>query len=95
MQKQFTERISGMSDLNYWERLAKLKQLSLQRRRERYSIIHLWKMLNRGGGGGGGGKALTMTMTPWNLPHGQWSKKLTMTMTPCNFAVVTGQIDQS
>ena len=29
---------------------------------------------------GGGGKALTMTMTPWNLPHGQWSKKLTMTM---------------
>ena len=26
------------------------------------------------GGGGGGGKALTMTMTPWNLPNGQWSK---------------------
>ena len=25
-------------------------------------------------GGGGGGKALTMTMTPWNLAHGQWSK---------------------
>ena len=24
------------------------------------------------------GKALTMTTTPWNLPHGQWSKKLTM-----------------
>ena len=29
--------------------------------------------------GGGGGKALTMTMTPWNLTHGQWSKNLTMT----------------
>ena len=28
--------------------------------------------------GGGGGKALTMTMTPWNLTHGQWSKKLTI-----------------
>ena len=28
--------------------------------------------------GGGGGKALTMTMTPWNLTHGQWSKNLTM-----------------
>ena len=28
---------------------------------------------------GGGGKALTMTMTPWNLTHGQWSKNLTMT----------------
>ena len=23
-----------------------------------------------------------MTMTPWNLPHGQWSKKLTMTTKP-------------
>ena len=30
------------------------------------------------GGGGGGGKALTMTMTPWNLTHGQWSQNLTM-----------------
>ena len=46
------------------------------------------------GGGGGGGKALTMTMTPWNLPHGQWSKKLTMTMTPSILPMVNGQIDQ-
>ena len=29
-------------------------------------------------GGGEVGKALTMTMTPWNLTHGQWSKNLTM-----------------
>ena len=29
-------------------------------------------------GGGGGVKALTMTMTPRNLTHGQWSKNLTM-----------------
>ena len=43
---------------------------------------------------GGGGKALTMTMTPWNLPHGQWSKKLTMTMTPSILPMVNGQIDQ-
>ena len=42
----------------------------------------------------GGGKALTMTMTPWNLPHGQWSKKLTMTMTPSILPMVNGQIDQ-
>ena len=35
-----------------------------------------------------------MTTTPWNLPHGQWSKKLTMTMTPWNFPMVNGQIDQ-
>ena len=40
---------------------------------------------------GGGGKALTMTMTPWNLPHGQWSKKLTMTMTPSILPMVNGQ----
>ena len=26
----------------------------------------------------GGCKVLTMTMTPWNLTHGQWSKNLTM-----------------
>ena len=25
-----------------------------------------------------GGKALTMTMTPWNLTPGQWSKNLTI-----------------
>ena len=43
---------------------------------------------------GGGGKALTMTLTPWNLPHGQWSKKLTMTMTPSILPMVNGQIDQ-
>ena len=35
-----------------------------------------------------------MTMTPWNLPHGQWSKKLTMTMTPSILPMVNGQIDQ-
>ena len=46
VQRQFTRKISGMNDLEYWERLAKLKLLSLQRRRERYTIIHVWKMLN-------------------------------------------------
>ena len=33
-----------------------------------------------------------MTMTPWNLPHGQWSKKLTMTMTPSILPLVNGQL---
>ena len=36
-----------------------------------YRSSNLNDLLNRGGGG----KALTMTMTPGNLPHGQWSKK--------------------
>ena len=46
------------------------------------------------GGPGPGGKALTMAMTPWNLPHGQWSKKLAMTMTPSILPMVNGQIDK-
>ena len=46
VQRNFTRKIDGCQDLNYWERLEKLKLLSLQRRRERYSIIHVWKMLN-------------------------------------------------
>ena len=32
--------------MNYWERLKKLKIMSLQRRRERYIIIHMWKTLH-------------------------------------------------
>ena len=46
IQRNFTRRISSCKDLNYWERLAKLKVSSLQRRRERYMIIHVWKILN-------------------------------------------------
>ena len=44
VQKQFTKKINGLQELDYWERLFRLKLLSLQRRRERYSIIHVWKM---------------------------------------------------
>ena len=43
VQREFTRNISGLKDLDYWERL---KILSLQRRRERYSIIQVWKILN-------------------------------------------------
>ena len=46
VQKIFTTKIAGMSDLNYWERLKKLSLFSLQRRRERYIILHMWKILN-------------------------------------------------
>ena len=38
--------------------------------------------------GGGGGKAPTMTMTPWNLTHGQWSKNLSMASDILESAVV-------
>ena len=46
VQKEFTRKIAGLSQLDYWERLKKLRLLSLQRRRERYTIIHVWKILN-------------------------------------------------
>ena len=40
-------QFAGLQNLNYWQRLSKLKLLSLQRRRERYMIIHVWKILSR------------------------------------------------
>ena len=45
VQRSFTNKISGCRELHYWERLKKLKLMSLQRRRERYCIIHVWKIL--------------------------------------------------
>ena len=42
----FTKRISGCQNMNYWDRLKFLKLPSLQRRRERYTIINAWKILN-------------------------------------------------
>ena len=46
VQRSFTRRISGCRDMSYWDRLKRLKIMSLQRRRERYCIIHVWKILN-------------------------------------------------
>ena len=45
VQKQFTSKIAGLQDLNYYERLSALNLMSLQRRRERYILIHMWKIL--------------------------------------------------
>ena len=46
VQEIFNTKIAGMSELNYWERLKKLSLFSLQRRRERYIILHMWKILS-------------------------------------------------
>ena len=46
VQRYFTEKIVDCNGLDYWERLKKLNLQSLQRRRERYSIIHMWKIYN-------------------------------------------------
>ena len=46
IQRTFTSRISEVSDLHYWDRLQALNLLSLQRRRERYCIIQVFKILH-------------------------------------------------
>ena len=46
IQRNFTRRINNCKNLDYWERLKKLRLMSLQRRRERYIIIHTWKIAN-------------------------------------------------
>ena len=44
IQRTFTYKIIEVQRLNYWERLHELKLYSLQRRRERYIIIYIWKI---------------------------------------------------
>ena len=45
IQRSFTSRIKVLEHLNYWERLKALSLYSLQRRRERYLIIYVWKIV--------------------------------------------------
>ena len=45
IQRSFTSKIDTCRNLNYHKRLIKLKLMSLQRRRERYTIIHVFKVL--------------------------------------------------
>ena len=45
VQRSFTFRVSGMSNLSYWERLKRLNMYSLERRRERYTILYIYKII--------------------------------------------------
>ena len=45
IQRSFTKHITGMNDMPYHERLNSLGLYSLQRRRERYCIIYIWKII--------------------------------------------------
>ena len=45
VQSNFLSKIAGLSSLDYWEQLQVLKMSSLQRRRERYTCIYVWKVL--------------------------------------------------
>ena len=46
IQRTFTSKITGYSDFDYWTRLKMLRIYSLQRRRERYLLMHMFKILN-------------------------------------------------
>ena len=45
VQKSLLRKIDGSYGLNYWECLSKFNLYSLQRRRERYQVIYVWKIL--------------------------------------------------
>lgn len=45
IQKSFLRKITGYSQLNYWQLLDTLNIKSIQRRQERYSIIYTWRMM--------------------------------------------------
>ena len=45
VQKNFMKKIAGLDNKNYWERLKELDLYSLERRRERYLIIYVWKII--------------------------------------------------
>ena len=46
VQRTFTNRIAGLQGTDYWDRLKSLKMMSLQRQRERYIILQMWKLLH-------------------------------------------------
>ena len=46
VQRNFTRRISGCRGMTYWDHLYHLNLQSLQRRRDRYSMIQVWKTYN-------------------------------------------------
>ena len=45
IQRSYTSKVLGVSGLDYWERLKKLNLFSLERRRDRYTILYVYKIL--------------------------------------------------
>ena len=45
IQRSYTARMVGVGHLDYWQRLQHLKLQSLERRRERYQIIYMFKVI--------------------------------------------------
>ena len=46
IQRSFTSKIEEVKHLDYWDRIKSLNLMSLQRRRERYIILHVFKILH-------------------------------------------------
>ena len=47
IQWSFIRKIQGTSGMNYWEALRYHNLFSLERRRERYQILYIWKILEK------------------------------------------------
>ena len=47
VQRNYLRKISGMKSLSYWQQLKSLSIYSLERRRERYLIIYVWKIIEK------------------------------------------------
>jgi hypothetical protein len=47
LQYDFFRKIPELRELNYWECLAHMNMISMQRRLERYRIIYIWKILEK------------------------------------------------
>ena len=45
VQRSFTAKIHTISNLSYWERLKRLEMYSVERRRERYLMIYVYKII--------------------------------------------------
>ena len=43
--RHFTAQVAGLDQLDYWDRLKNLRLYSQERRRERYRILFIWKVL--------------------------------------------------
>ena len=43
--RHFTSQIAGLDHLDYWDRLSNLRLYSQERRRERFRILFIWKVL--------------------------------------------------
>ena len=46
IQRSYTSKLEGLNNLNYYQRLKELKIYSLERRRDRYIILYIFKIIN-------------------------------------------------